>query len=163
MTREVLCEQECAALNIFAAKACPCHEEAYARLNENEGGGMDTTEQRRSTGNATAGENPSTVSQYRVTNPGPSEKRSVPAFGCQTCGKRWGGQKTSHCIVCHETFSSPATFDMHWAGRSDRDCAPYLSKVGLFVSKRSGYEVWALPAPDEPVEWWKRDKSVMGR
>lgn len=36
---------------------------------------------------------------------------------CAPCGATWGGLRIAHCAACHRTFTTPANFDKHRAGR----------------------------------------------
>lgn len=35
---------------------------------------------------------------------------------CQKCGNAWGGMRTEHCKVCHQTFTGTIAGDKHRVG-----------------------------------------------
>jgi hypothetical protein len=37
-------------------------------------------------------------------------------ISCIDCDKTWGGSRTEHCPVCHETFSGAEAGDQHRTG-----------------------------------------------
>lgn len=65
------------------------------------------------------------------------------------CGAAWGGLRTAHCAICHETFGGVGTFDKHKPGqcRDPQDC-------GMVVLRVSGTSpIWGYPNTGE--KWWK--------
>lgn len=60
---------------------------------------------------------------------------------CAECGKTWGGARSSHCTVCHESFSSDAAGDKH--RRGEYPDGRYCTTEGLEFSERRG--VWKSP------------------
>jgi hypothetical protein len=71
--------------------------------------------------------------------------RPLP-HSCGRCGAKWGGSSTAHCgATCHETFTSPRSFDKH---RFNGECRPPAA-VGLVNLDRTGYQAWGSPIDDE--------------
>lgn len=65
---------------------------------------------------------------------------------CGRCAARWAGTNTAHCgAQCHETFTSPRSFDKH---RLNGECRPPAA-VGLVALERAGYIAWGSPIDDE--------------
>ena len=60
---------------------------------------------------------------------------------CRDCGKSWGGYRSSHCTVCHESFSSDAAGDKHRRGEYPNGRVCDTSKFA-YDAKR---DVWKLP------------------
>lgn len=71
-------------------------------------------------------------------------------FGCARCDERWNGKKTSHCGGCHETFSTPSTFDIH---RRNGECLNPAFLQTLVRQGRAGYAVWGYPKPEAGLMW----------
>lgn len=68
-------------------------------------------------------------------------------FGCRFCGSRWSGVNTSHCIRCHETFSSVGNFDAHQKG------SVCLNPEKLkFERLKKGGGTWGTPMPPEMLQ-----------
>lgn len=70
---------------------------------------------------------------------------------CRHCSTTWSGLKISHCAACHATFTTPANFDRHRAGRKIRgmtlttgECHA-LELAGLVLNDRGQ---WAMPGRD---------------
>lgn len=58
------------------------------------------------------------------------------------CGRRWGGLAKAHCTVCHSTFTSRSSFDMHRRGPADnRRC-----ELDKLAEVRPG--IWGRPGAD---------------
>lgn len=68
---------------------------------------------------------------------GGNEEVALP-FHCARCDKRWGGLSTTHCAVCHRTFSAPTPFVAH---RKEGICR-HPASIGQVEYQRSGYRVW---------------------
>ncbi|WP_442407232.1 FDXHR family putative zinc-binding protein [Mycobacterium sp.] len=67
-------------------------------------------------------------------------------YSCNHCGGRWGGLKTCHCTVCHDTFTTVTGFDRHRAGSfepDERHCR-HPSALGLVDAGRS-CSCWGRP------------------
>lgn len=65
---------------------------------------------------------------------------------CGRCGSRWAGTNTAHCAAdCHQTFTSPRSFDKH---RLNGECRPPAT-VGLVALERAGYTAWGSPIDDD--------------
>ncbi|MHA6629398.1 FDXHR family putative zinc-binding protein [Pseudonocardia sichuanensis] len=66
-----------------------------------------------------------------------SDPRRGPRTGysCARCGARWTGSDAAHCGGCHETFTSPAAFDVHRAAAGA--CRPPTRRV-LGAAESSG-------------------------
>lgn len=79
----------------------------------------------------------------------PDQERKL-IFGCGRCSERWNGKKTSHCGGCHETFSTPNTFDLH---RRNGECLMPQFVAALARQERAGYYVWGYPKPEEGRTW----------
>jgi hypothetical protein len=70
--------------------------------------------------------------------------------GCGGCDTRWGGFRTAHCGACHETFTTPANFDLHRAGSKDKrhdqgECSDPATR-GLVINERGP---WAMPGRED--------------
>lgn len=55
------------------------------------------------------------------------------------CGDRWAGANTSHCGVCHFTFTGVEAFDRH---RPDGVCT-HPDVLGMRVAPGRAYEAWS--------------------
>lgn len=64
----------------------------------------------------------------------------MTAVGCARCSDRWDGHNTSHCSVCHETFTTARIFGSH--RRAGKCLTP--QEIGLVLSQ-SSYRCWATP------------------
>jgi hypothetical protein len=72
---------------------------------------------------------------------------------CPRCRNEWGGLKTAHCTVCHQTFTTVGAFDKHRDGShadDTRHCVDPES-VGLVNAGRA-YPCWGFPGRDEADE-----------
>jgi hypothetical protein len=74
---------------------------------------------------------------------------------CGSCSKRWTGFNTSHCLGCHETFTTVSNFDTHF-DRRGRCADP--AEAGLQPSSRA-YPCWSTPPPPEGLRnlWSEAD------
>lgn len=70
---------------------------------------------------------------------------------CATCAAAWGGQRTSHCMRCHQTFTGVSAFDRHQAARECRE----PETVGLVDAGRA-YPCWGWPTADD---WLEREAT----
>jgi hypothetical protein len=72
---------------------------------------------------------------------------------CVKCSAHWGGLKTAHCSVCHQTFSTVANFDRHRAGSHSADTRHCLdtAEVGLIDAGRE-YPCRGLPGRAEEAD-----------
>ena len=72
---------------------------------------------------------------------------------CRHCATTWTGLRIAHCAECHATFTTPANFDRHRAGRKvngrslpSGEChSPDV--CGLVLNERGQ---WSMPGrPDD--------------
>ena len=55
----------------------------------------------------------------------------MSVHSCRDCHKTWTGLAKAHCVVCHETFSTNGTADLHWrkSGHIDPQTVPRIWKA----------------------------------
>lgn len=77
---------------------------------------------------------------------------------CGTCGITWGGHRTEHCTVCHETFTGPTAGNKHrigdhgvWDGPDRRRCLSpgEMTDRGMTMNAKG---LWAMPG--SPAQFW---------
>ena len=76
------------------------------------------------------------------------------------CGAEWGGMRTSHCTVCHETFNSDSAGDMHRTGDpalstgpKRRRCRTEAEMLDLGMARNSLGRWITSPRPTTDEEW----------
>lgn len=75
---------------------------------------------------------------------------------CAPCGATWGGLRIAHCAACHRTFTTPANFDRHRAGRrlpsnvvvGTGTCARPVD-IGLVQNGRGQWQMPGRPDGDD--------------
>lgn len=76
------------------------------------------------------------------------------------CGAEWGGMRTSHCTVCHQTFNSDSAGDMHRVGEHHLSTGPKRRRCltieemldrGMVLNSRGRWVT--SPRPTESENW----------
>lgn len=74
---------------------------------------------------------------------------------CKSCAKTWTGLRIAHCALCHQTFTTPANFDRHRAGRKTHGVKLAAGEChagdvcGLVLNDRGQ---WAMPGRETEAE-----------
>ena len=75
---------------------------------------------------------------------------------CSHCHASWTGLVMAHCVVCHQTFASNGTADLHWSGERHIDPGLVCNADGTPKLKRYDDGVWHLVVTKPRPAHWKR-------
>lgn len=84
---------------------------------------------------------------------------------CWKCGKTWGGSRTEHCTVCHESFTGSTSGDMHRTGDhavnegpDRRRCLTVDEMTGKGMV-RNDRGIWTTGKAT--TQWWKSSEDMV--
>lgn len=108
-----------------------------------------------------SGRDTGTLDSYQVQEAS-MDSKSYPISGPHTCGRcpaRWGGANTSHCSMCHRTFSTVRNFDKHLDHARDRLVCLAPEDKGLVIDSRG---IYVLPAAENMAEIFSAAQAIGG-